>query len=71
MTRHWAMSLFRYGTARPGAVGYPMAVRVVDHSPLTAPVTTQEVAAFRAHAKASGAPCAAVNVSTVSRGLTG
>ena len=68
MTRHWAMSLFRPGPVRSDT---PTAVRVVDCSPLTAPVTTQEVAAFRAHAKASGAPRAAVNVSTVSRGLTG
>jgi hypothetical protein len=42
-----------------------MAVRVVDYSPLSAPVSPQELAAFRARAKASGAAWAVVNVTTV------
>jgi hypothetical protein len=48
-----------------------MAVRVVDYSPLTAPVSPQDVAAWRAQAKASGAPWAGVNASVIATIVVG
>jgi hypothetical protein len=48
-----------------------MAVRVVDYSPLTAPVSPQDVVAFRRQAKASGASWAALNVAVVTTVIAG
>lgn len=55
MTRHWAMSLL---TSH-------MSARVVDYTPLTAPVAPSDVAAWRAQAKASGAPWVTVSTTTI------
>ena len=48
-----------------------MTARVVDYSPLAAPVSPQDVAAFRAQAKASGAPWAALNGSALATLVAG
>jgi hypothetical protein len=77
LTRHWAMSLsglffssLVVATSRSW-FDTPMTTRVVDFSDLTAPVSPEDVAAWRAQSRASHAPWAAVNVSTVTTIVVG
>ena len=59
MTRHWAMSLSDRFFSRFGS----MAVRTLDYSALTAPVSRTTVTAWRAQARASGLPWATTTLS--------